>query len=164
MRETIAYIEGRVNTLPTEPSAMRRELELLLGHLVGTFDGLMRGMLSIANANARVLEPNHPLRSTIDALPSSMSFQNLTGARDKLVPTGWDMGKEIPDWNVLTMLFQKRHAIAHQLGVVDQEYLRKSGDRTAVLGKRLSLNAEEVVVGARQCQCLINGFFGMFLS
>ena len=34
------------------------------------------------------------------------------------------------------MLFQKRHLIAHKLGVADQEYVNRSGDRNAVPGGR----------------------------
>jgi hypothetical protein len=163
MRETTAYIEERVNTLPAAPSLRRRELELLLGHVVSTFDGLMRGMLAIANENRRRLPPDHPCRSSIDGLPSSMSFQSLIGARQKLLPTGWDM-QQGADWGALTTLFQKRHAISHQLGVADREYLTKTADGTAEMGKRVPLSAEEIVYGSKQCQLLINAFFGMFLS
>jgi hypothetical protein len=163
MRETTAYIEERVNTLPAGPSLRRRELELLLGCVVSTFDGLMRGMLAIANENRRRLPLDHPYRSSIDAMPSSMSFQSLNGARQKLLPTGWDM-QQGADWGALTTLFQKRHTISHQLGVADQAYLTKTGDGSAELGKRVPLSAEEIVYGSKQCQLLINGFFGMFLS
>lgn len=68
------------------------------------------------------------------------------------------------DWGALTTLFQKRHTISHQLGVADQAYLTKTGDGSAELGKRVPLSAEEIVYGSKQCQLLINGFFGMFLS
>lgn len=68
------------------------------------------------------------------------------------------------DWGTLTTLFQKRHVTTHQLGVADREYLSKTGDGGAELGKRVPLTAEEIVYGARQCQRLVNAFFGMFLS
>ena len=68
------------------------------------------------------------------------------------------------DWGALTTLFQKRHAINHQLGVADREYLTKTGDGTAEIGKRVPLSAEEIVDGSKECQLLINAFFGMFLS
>jgi len=163
MRETTLYIEKRVNTLPADLSLRRRELELLLGHVVSTFDGVMRGMLAIVNTNRRRLPSDHPMRGPVDALPSSMSFQSLTGSRQKLLPTGWDM-QQAADWSTLTTLFQKRHTISHQLGVVDQEYLAKTGDASAELGKRVPLSAEEIVHGAKECQRLVNAFFGMFLS
>lgn len=164
MRETTAYIEDRRNTLPADQSSMRRELEFLLGHVVSTFDGLMRGMLAIANENRRRLAVDHPLRSDFDALPASMSFQSLTGAKQKLLPTGWDIEQQGADWTALKTLFQKRHLIAHQLGVVDQEYLTKTGDSVGELGKRVPLTVEEIIRGSKQCQRLINAFFGMFLS
>ncbi len=163
MRETTAYIETRINALPSTAILRRRELELLLGLVVSTFDGLMRGMLAIANDNIRRWSLADPGRKLLEGLPASMSFQSLTGARQRLLPVGWDM-QEIADWDALTKLFQKRHAISHQLGVTDQEYLTKTGDGSAELGKRVPLTAEEIVNGSKECQKLINGFFGMFLS
>ena len=80
-----------------------------------------------------------------------------------LLPTGWDM-QQYADWSALTTLFQKRHATAHQLGVADREYLTKTGDGNAELGKRVPLTADEIVYGSKQCQLLINTFFGKFLS
>lgn len=80
------------------------------------------------------------------------------------MPTGWDMEQQAADWTALTTLFQKRHLIAHQLGVVDQEYLTKTGDSAAELGKRVPLNVAEIIHGSKQCQRLIDAFFGMFLS
>ncbi len=163
MRETISYIEGRISSLPAAPALRRRELELLLGLVVSTFDGLMHGMLAIAHENRRRLPTDHFGLRYLNALPASMSFQNLSGARQKLLAAGFDM-EQGADWSALTTLFQKRHAISHQLGVADQEYLTKTSDGSAVLGKRVPLSAEEIVNGAKQCQRLINDFFGSFLS
>ena len=40
--------------------------------------------------------------------------------------------------------FQKRHLVAHTLGVVDRSYLAKTGDRGAVLGRKIVIGADEV--------------------
>jgi hypothetical protein len=142
-------------------------LELLLGFLVSTFDGLMRSMLEIANGNRRYFnshDPAHPLMAQMDLLPASLSFQNLARARHRLLPTSWDMKDSVIDWDALVMLFQKRHTVAHRLGIVDQEYLDKTTDPAAVIGKQVPLTGDSIVQGARECQLLVNGFFGVFLS
>jgi hypothetical protein len=138
----------------------RDEIESLLERLVRTFDGLMRRMLEIANKNLVLLGSDAPPIY----LPQTSSFQNLAGARDRLLPSGWDMEAEVADWPQLTSLFQKRHVLSHRLGVVDQEYVKKTGDASAVVGKKVPLTLAEVVAGAEDCQKLVNGFFGMFLS
>ena len=42
------------------------------------------------------------------------------------------------------MAFQKRHLIAHKLSVVDQNYVRKTGDTRAVVGRKIVIDASEV--------------------
>ena len=40
--------------------------------------------------------------------------------------------------------FQKRHLIAHRMGVVDRNYVDKTGDSLAVVGRKIIVDAEEV--------------------
>ena len=47
-------------------------------------------------------------------------------------------------WEQALMLFQKRHLIAHKLGVADQEYVDRSGDRHAVPGRKVQISTDEV--------------------
>ena len=42
------------------------------------------------------------------------------------------------------MAFQKRHVIAHKLGVIDQDYVTKTGDTRAVVGRRSFVDDGEV--------------------
>ena len=42
-----------------------------------------------------------------------------------------------PEWAQLKRLFQQRHLLEHQEGVVDDQYLQKSGDTTYRTGQRL---------------------------
>jgi hypothetical protein len=134
---------------------------------VSTFDGLMRRMLAVANENARYIlanDPEHFHVSALTALPEAISFQSLPGARKKLLGTGWDMATSATDWPALMRLFQKRHVVAHRLGVVDQDYISKTHDSDATIGKRIPLAASEVVAGAEECFSIVQGFFGNFLS
>ena len=47
-------------------------------------------------------------------------------------------------WEQALMLFQKRHLIAHKLGVADQEYVNRSGDPDAVRGRKVQVTTSEV--------------------
>ena len=51
------------------------------------------------------------------------------------------LGKFTVD-NVVHHLFD---LLAHKMGVVDQDYIDKSGDTNAVLGRKIGVQAEEVI-------------------
>ena len=40
--------------------------------------------------------------------------------------------------------FQKRHLVAHTMGVVDQDYITKTGDIQAFVGRKISIGVDEV--------------------
>lgn len=44
----------------------------------------------------------------------------------------------------LLRLFQQRHLLAHCEGIVDQDYITKSGDATYAAGQRLVIREEAV--------------------
>jgi len=48
------------------------------------------------------------------------------------------------DWTRVCRCFQKRHLLAHKMGVVDDEYIQATGDRTAVIGRKCQVDANEV--------------------
>jgi hypothetical protein len=76
-----------------------------------------------------------------------MSFQNLDGAKAGYLDLfGVDLSVCVSaeDWRGAVRAFQRRHLIAHKLGVVDQEYVAKSGDTRAVVGRKIGVDAEEV--------------------
>lgn len=167
MADAVRQIEARING--ASPGGLTRvELEFLVSFLVSTFDGVMRGMLEVANANARHFrehDPAHPFMASMNALPPSLSFQNLSIAKERLEPAGYYMGRGSPsDWDALVRLFNKRHLIAHKLGVVDRDYMTKTGDPSAPAGKRVSLTPEEILQGASYCLRIVKSFFGGFLS
>jgi hypothetical protein len=86
-----------------------------------------------------------------------ISFQNLEGARTNLMAVRHESGHpghtwtfdlaaavDEADWAHAKRCFQKRHLLAHKLGVVDQDYLRKADDPHAVLGAPVQVAPEEV--------------------
>ena len=76
-----------------------------------------------------------------------IGFQNLPVARRKLQESfRFDFADTVtPDeWALARMLFQKRHVLAHKMGVIDADYLEKAGDDSAIVGRRIRVTAEEV--------------------
>jgi uncharacterized Zn finger protein (UPF0148 family) len=75
-------------------------------------------------------------------------FQNLTESSalwKKLTGKGYEDLLIKSDFADLERLFQKRHLIAHRNGIVDQEYITKSGDSTYAIGQRLVISETNVL-------------------
>ena len=111
-------------------------IENALEDCVSAFDGFGRELCRVHANKAR-----NPARL------EKMSFQNLEGARMHLLNLfGIDLSVEVaPDeWRSATMGFQKRHLVAHKMGVMDQDYVTKTTDTRAVVGRKISIGADEV--------------------
>ena len=66
-------------------------------------------------------------------------FQNLTAARRKVQDAlGFDLadGLRSDEWDEACRAFQKRHLLAHKMGVIDENYIQKANDPRAILGRR----------------------------
>lgn len=80
------------------------------------------------------------------------SFQNLDGGRKRVQQ---EFNFDVADclvgdqWLTACRAFQKRHVISHKMGVVDEEYISKTSDPKAIVGRKVPLEAEEIaaVVG-----------------
>jgi hypothetical protein len=80
-------------------------------------------------------------------LGDNPSFQNIVTAKERISKAiGLDISAKMPedDWDLLVISFQKRHLLAHKMGVVDEEYLRKTGDASAVCGRKVTIAAADV--------------------
>ena len=67
---------------------------------------------------------------------ADIRFQSLPSARREVQDTfGFDFadGLRPVEWECACRVFQKRHPLAHKMGVIDNEYLQKSNDAGAVL-------------------------------
>jgi hypothetical protein len=76
-----------------------------------------------------------------------VSFQNLEGARQSVIALfklDLAAGLSIDEWNAAVLAFQKRHLLAHKMGVMDADYVRKSGHYEAVVGHKVNLDADDV--------------------
>ena len=76
-----------------------------------------------------------------------ISFQSITDARRRVQEAfGFDFADALSadEWEQACRIFQKRHLLAHRMGVIDDEYVRKTQDPGAIVGRKISLNRNEV--------------------
>jgi hypothetical protein len=68
------------------------------------------------------------------------------GLELRLEPIGVDLAAGITadDWTFACRAFQKRHPLAHKMGVVDEAFIRATGGRTAVIGRKVRFDVAEV--------------------
>ena len=94
-------------------------IENALVYCVSAFDAFGRELCRV-----------HADRTSSPAIMNRMRFQNLVHAQAELHAIGVEMTATITTdaWEQALMLFQKRHLLAHKLGVADQEYVERSGD------------------------------------
>jgi hypothetical protein len=75
-------------------------------------------------------------------------FQSLAGARRNVKDRfGFDFAEmlTVDQWEEICRVFQKRHLLAHKMGVIDEDYMQKVNDPGAVLGRKVTVTREEVI-------------------
>jgi hypothetical protein len=105
---------------------------------VSAFDGFGRELCRVYAGKA-----SNPAKA------EGISFQNLAGAQKNVQGLfGVDLATGLPadEWKALYRSFQKRHLLAHSMGIVDEDYLKKTGDLQARLGRMVSILPDEVSV------------------
>jgi hypothetical protein len=111
-------------------------IENALEDCVSAFDGFGRELSRVYKENAA-----DPARA------DKVSFQNLDGARSTILGLfRVDLSAQLTadEWQSAVRGFQKRHLVAHKMGVVDQDYITKTGDTQAVVGRKIGIGADEV--------------------
>lgn len=76
-----------------------------------------------------------------------VSFQNIDAARQKLLrETGLDLssGLEADQWKSVCDQFQKRHLLAHKMGVIDSEYVSRTGCPGTLVGRKITVSDNDV--------------------
>jgi hypothetical protein len=79
--------------------------------------------------------------------PWKISFQSIDGAREKISrEIGIDISSRLDSgaWKLVAKQFQKRHLLAHKLGVIDSEYLLKTGEPQSQLGRKVAITDSDV--------------------
>lgn len=119
-----------------EGTLAERLIENALEDCVSAFDGFGRELCRV-----------HANRARNPARAEKMNFQNLEGAKTAYLDLfGIDLSASVAsgEWRAAVTAFQKRHLVAHKLGVVDQGYVARSGDTRAVVGRKIGVSADEV--------------------
>lgn len=107
-----------------------------LENAVSAFDGFGRATM-ISNA----ISATNPNKA------AKQSFQNLAHAKEgveKLFGFQLDSILSADEWSLLVRCFQKRHLLAHKMGVVDEKYLEATGDANAIVGRKVAIEIQEV--------------------
>jgi hypothetical protein len=81
------------------------------------------------------------------AQAADIRFQNLTGAQSNVQKHfGFDIAGSLSpsEWSAAIRGFQKRHLLAHNSGVIDDDYIVKSNDATAIKGHKIAIISSEV--------------------
>ena len=136
LEKNLEVVEKMVDLSLRELELSESIVENALEDCVSAFDGFGREMARV-NAH-KALNPDKAKK---------ISFQNLLAARTSVRDLfSIDLSSPLSDdsWADVVKLFQKRHLIAHKMGVVDQDYIKRSGDSGASAGRKVSLDAGEV--------------------
>lgn len=98
-----------------------------LENVVSAFDGFEREICAQKGADIR--------------------FQNIAVARLRVKEVfAFDSADTLNanDWNSACRVFQKRHLLAHKMGVIDDEYIQRTNDPGAVAGRKIRVGRDEV--------------------
>jgi hypothetical protein len=107
-----------------------------LENVVSALDGFGREICKVATSKA-----------TNPAGAEEVRFQNLVGARGRIQKLfGFDLTTFVPmlDWEFACRCFQKRHLLAHKMGVIDDNYVQATKDPAAVVGRKVHISPDEV--------------------
>ena len=78
---------------------------------------------------------------------NKMSFQNIETARNKILTDyGVDisMGLDDDQWSFVVEQFNRRHLLSHKMGVIDEEYIKKTSGDLSQLGRKVPISESDV--------------------
>jgi len=79
--------------------------------------------------------------------PAPNAFQRLNQGSDlwkAAIQKGYDNWVTDVELNQLNILFQKRHILLHNEGIVDLQYIKKSGDSSYKEGQRIVVSSNDI--------------------
>jgi hypothetical protein len=107
-----------------------------LENVVSAFDGFGRETCRV-----------HASKAFDAAKAEDIRFQNLTGAHRNVQQLfGIDLAACVAasDWTFVCRCFQKRHLLAHKMGIIDDAYVNSTDDPGAIVGRKVCIKANEV--------------------
>jgi hypothetical protein len=137
LNKNLELVEKLLEVAETqEPPVAQRLIENALEDCVSAFDGFGR-------ETCRVFAP----KAVKPEKAAEIRFQNIAVARDRVkeeFSVDFAAITAPADWKHILRAFQKRHLLAHKMGVVDEDYLSATGDSPSLLGRKVSILAPEV--------------------
>ncbi len=136
-RSNLALIEKMMKLAGDDEQVRHRLIENALEDMISAFDGFGRGC-----CKAHLSKATDPKRA------ESISFQNLSEARNRIQSLyGFDLAGGIgpQEWQFVVEQFQKRHLLAHTMGVIDSDYIKKTGTSGQSLGRKVSVSEEDIL-------------------
>ena len=118
-----------------EPDVVEQLTSDAVENAVSAFDGFGREVCRIAAP-----------RSIDPAAAAEISFQNIDAARrrvQQLFQVDIAAALSPDEWRRIVIFFQKRHLIAHKMGVIDERYVQASGDPNAIVGRKVQMSRDD---------------------
>jgi len=143
--EAVDAIRAAIPDADTAENTCRLIVESALQNAVTAFQ-------RIAEALYARVEPTTKIRRN--------AFQNLTEGSAlwaAAIGHGYDEHLTVVEMEQLTKFFQQRHLLAHTQGVVDDDYIRKTGDTRYKSGQRLVIKREAVAEALTLVEQLTRG-------
>lgn len=119
-----------------EAQVAQHLIENALEDCVSAFDGFGRETCRVFAEKADMSKKAAEIR-----------FQNIAAARDRVkerFSVDFAASTAHEDWKHIMRAFQKRHLLAHKMGVVDVDYLLATGDSPSLLGHKVLIASAEV--------------------
>lgn len=107
-----------------------------LQNVVSVFDGFGRETCRV-----------HASKASDPAKAEGIRFQNLTGAQrnvQQFFCVDLAASLSTQEWAFVCRCFQKRHLLAHKMGITDDAYVKATGDPGATIGRKVSITSDEV--------------------
>ena len=95
-------------------------------------------------------------------LSNKISFQNIAAAKDKLLKEeGLDItvGLDTKQWSFICEQFQKRHLLAHKMGIIDEEFVKKTSYPMSMVGRKVSITENDVRELAGALKVVVSNLF-----
>jgi hypothetical protein len=137
VEKNFALIEKTLALIGTlEPELADQFTGNALEDAVSSFDGFGRELARVNSAKA-----------AFPAQVQKLSFQNLVGVDErvgKLFGLSLKSALGAAAWEETCRAFQKRHLLAHSMGIVDDAYLTATSDPRAIKGRKISIDVDEI--------------------
>ncbi len=137
LRKNLALATQQIDLSESQTSELAKILlHDALENCVSAFDGFGRESCSVFAKHA-----------TDPAKAAATSFQNIVGAQRNVFNLfAIDPSLAIPadKWALATIGFQKRHLLAHKMGIVDESYIKSTNDQSSRVGRKVQIEVSEV--------------------